>query len=729
MSRCLRTILKASLCEVPGPFDRGELLAASAAAGATLTALLDEDPQFRCQFYRLLLLGTAKKDVPQSFASHTSSASEEQRMLAAELLAVLDRPAVRGEEVEGMLYYFAIKTGLSGVDEAFGSVLLTMARAINVPEVADEAILQLLFMLVYQVHTKLMPHPAADSFSGCTQELFRLLLQYHHPPLSVHFDHLQFTFSAHAYGWVKALFSTRDTTALHSTLHLWDVLFLAGDSLLPPFLAVAMLADHSASLLAARTRHDLQSLMDSFRPSLSAASEELAADEDAAMEAENHRTPCAMSLPPSKSWASLLQKARLMLRTTPLTARVKTERFLFPDAEQLQRDPKEERDQLLSHVTLFVDVEELVNAFSVADAGLKTNKIPHLHFVVLDCRSESSFNFARLPTAIHVGGEIGFDASLLGGMVDRFSSARGSHLCILGTGRNLVEEANLLKVIALHLVRCGFPFVSIADGGFKAVIPYIKKGQIEYVRSPQPEKSSAPTVQCVPSIPKSAHPQTQPEPAAAATEELKRRAEELKARAAEGVAVARGWGASIFRSLSENFTNARSTLSADPVSMRSELPEEAAGSSAAKPATATNATHPVGSTLASHSQPQAEVASSPARPSAGGAVGSEERSANNSDNVFSLGRRDDDDDDLDLILAVAASPPQAEVPAAHPRRLDTADSSAPMHLSSVVITPPRAGTAVETLKSPEPAPPVPAAKPTAAPSSSVEKHPFDDLFT
>ena len=88
-----------------------------------------------------------------------------------------------------------------------------------------------------------------------------------------------------------------------------------------------------------------------------------------------------------------------------------------------------------------------------------------------------------MPTALHVGDEIGFDAELLGKMVQRFDTAKGSHLCVLGTGRTLVEEANLLKMIALHLVHQGFPYVSIAVGGFKACIPHIKAGKMEYVKT------------------------------------------------------------------------------------------------------------------------------------------------------------------------------------------------------------------------------------------------------
>eukprot|EP00744_Colponema_vietnamica_P006536 GILI01009481.1.p1 GENE.GILI01009481.1~~GILI01009481.1.p1 ORF type:complete len:679 (+),score=181.48 GILI01009481.1:644-2680(+) len=115
----------------------------------------------------------------------------------------------------------------------------------------------------------------------------------------------------------------------------------------------------------------------------------------------------------------------------------------------------------------------------------------HLQYLVLDSRAENSFLFARLPTAIHIGSTIGFDLQQLQSTIQGLQDAWASHLTIMGTGRSIVEELNLLKLISMRLVEKGFPHVSIVDGGFKACIPFLKSGSMEYVQSPQRQREGA----------------------------------------------------------------------------------------------------------------------------------------------------------------------------------------------------------------------------------------------
>eukprot|EP00658_Telonema_sp_P-2_P022940 TRINITY_DN19188_c0_g1_i3.p1 TRINITY_DN19188_c0_g1~~TRINITY_DN19188_c0_g1_i3.p1 ORF type:complete len:406 (+),score=58.51 TRINITY_DN19188_c0_g1_i3:141-1358(+) len=132
-----------------------------------------------------------------------------------------------------------------------------------------------------------------------------------------------------------------------------------------------------------------------------------------------------------------------------------------------------------------------------------------LRYIILDTRSENSFLFARLPTAIHMGSDVGFDRAMMRSSLRKVNPIRFSHLTVMGTGRPIVEESNLLKFLTFSLLEGdtiqppkanssdgdatpaaefvgGLPYVSSVDGGFKACVPYIKAGSMECVKSPLP---------------------------------------------------------------------------------------------------------------------------------------------------------------------------------------------------------------------------------------------------
>eukprot|EP00758_Cryptobia_borreli_P003269 Tbor_TRINITY_DN3648_c0_g1::TRINITY_DN3648_c0_g1_i1::g.384::m.384 len=151
------------------------------------------------------------------------------------------------------------------------------------------------------------------------------------------------------------------------------------------------------------------------------------------------------------------------------------------------------------------------------DNTLKRVKRTPIKYIVLDCRSEESYAAARLPTALHIGDDIGYDTVLLRSLLAKLDGVRYSHMTVMGTGRDIVDEVNLLKLAifnltgyatADHFVKSGgdnsnangeecdgnnegdcsikggegwLPYISVVDGGFKECIPFLKSNQMEYV--------------------------------------------------------------------------------------------------------------------------------------------------------------------------------------------------------------------------------------------------------
>jgi hypothetical protein len=362
------------------------------------------------------------------------------------------------------------------------------------------------------------------------------------------------------------------------------------------------------------------------------------------------------------------------------------QRFLFPDDRQLERDPKREREDILSLVALPVSATELGSAF--ASPGEERVRPPRT-YVILDCRSANSFHFARLPTAVHVGDEIGFDAELLADMRRRFESAKGSHLCILGTGRAITEEQNLIKVIALNLVQNGFPYISIAVGGFKACIPLIKAGKLEHVRSPKPQLS-APVPTPTPCTPPAESDRTEGLP----TAQLTTKAAEIKAKAAS-------WGLGLMKAIEGRF-DAMKGAGAD--AHRSDPQSVSSGSKEC-----TNRT--------GDSHPQADEPPQ-SKSQALAETQSQSLGQTTDSRVFSLGVGDDDDDDLGLITSISSPPRSDASPAA---KSEPNSSSAVKETKAASLE--REGELTEAFPHP------PRSSSASGQSQPAEKHhPFDDIF-
>eukprot|EP01064_Diplonema_japonicum_P024403 TRINITY_DN3496_c0_g1_i1.p1 TRINITY_DN3496_c0_g1~~TRINITY_DN3496_c0_g1_i1.p1 ORF type:complete len:718 (+),score=121.92 TRINITY_DN3496_c0_g1_i1:23-2155(+) len=282
--------------------------------------------------------------------------------------------------------------------------------------------------------------------------LIRLLLQYHDAVLCTHLDRNKCD-TGELVTWLNGIFVNQlGSESIHP---LWDVFFSDPDQLLSTFFGLAVLVGNRTELLEA-------------------------SGEQAVTE-----TLGAISIPSGvDSINSLLQSAAEFRKATPPSACMRILKLFNPIGSINQ----ELHDELITCVVLPIESEELIEVFKKRQAPRSS-----LKFMVLDCRALKSYNFARLPTAVHVGPNVGYEPTKLSEMLERFEGARGSHFCLMGTGRGIQAELNLLNVLALRFVSNGFSHIGVAVDGFKGVIPFIKADLIEFVREtvdPQPPTPS-----------------------------------------------------------------------------------------------------------------------------------------------------------------------------------------------------------------------------------------------
>jgi hypothetical protein len=649
------------------------------------------------------------------------------------------------QELLGMIPFLVNKTGVP----YRSSILRVMGPLLWIPDFS----LSDLFRVAYHLVKDYLPS-GSPQYEEPMSELFRLILQYHDPEVSIHLDRSHTNAGNLMIRWWGNLFTlifSANALTPH-VLPLWDWLFLQGDPLLGAFIPLVFLMERRRELLSCSGKEEVRRFMDGFS-------------------AEN------IFASPSE----VVTRAKIVLRNTPFCTRRLLKRVYLGESQSLDHlahstplaDPASLKSQLLSFVALPIDAGELVDTFKAPDENAGKLRPAHLNFVILDCRAEKSFNYARLPTALHVGNDIGFDPKLLDRMVSRFDNARGSHLCVLGTGRELEAELNLLKIIVLHFVQAGFRHVGFADGGFKACIPFVKAGKIEVVRSPDARDSQPPAAtENAGSVSRQQpdHSASQPAQNSHFKEDVKHAAAEAKANveklASKGIGLFRSW-------MSKKPANEELKSREEEGAPSPNAKQERAGSTApeGKKTAGGSDSKPVQSQGQQPSAgPQGEGKSGEKPTAAPPHAASAPQPA--SKQLFTLG--DDDDDDFDLIMSVpvahqapvhqpAAAPTQDEKPieSAPPATREAADQP---HNGSTTVEPspvpaephpikemaqPEKVKTPETVQEPSPPPkaaPSPSqavapatttahsppqaqpSVPAADNSASKHHHPFDDLF-
>jgi hypothetical protein len=319
-----------------------------------------------------------------------------------------------------------------------------------------------LFHTIYRASTALVlkTPPYAQ---GYICDVHRSLLQFHDPELSLHLDRHNLYKGLHKAvfdpesGWHSTAFAS--ILRQGNALSLWDYLVSAGQGDMRRLLLVGI-----AVVILART-----SLL------------KLSASDDVEV--------CVIrSL---ASGVEIAKKSEELRERTPMCTSEDIRLAMFGTAEEVSTA----QERIRKHIVIPITCNEVMDSFRVKKVKSSAGTTAPLRYVVLDCRSEKSFNYARLPTAVHIGTKVGYDAELMRAITDRFTSARGSHFCVLGTGRGLTEENNLLNVLALQFVQAGFSQIAIVEEGFKGIIPSIKDGSIEFVQTLTPEQEAAQQMQ------------------------------------------------------------------------------------------------------------------------------------------------------------------------------------------------------------------------------------------
>mmetsp|Transcript_7562 Transcript_7562/g.11223 ORF Transcript_7562/g.11223 Transcript_7562/m.11223 type:complete len:571 (+) Transcript_7562:19-1731(+) len=296
------------------------------------------------------------------------------------------------------------------------------------------------------------------------EKIFRLLLQYHDPILSLHLDTMQVPTKWFIQPWVSDLFADKIEKGLspsnlteqlksfqHTCTFLWDN-FLAhhakGKSayVMISCFAVALFMMYKHELL--QTKDCLSFIQHSM-------------------------------VIPHEFIISLFHKALTIYEHTPLTTKNQIYSIYFPSNDESLISLS---NTLSKHIILPLATSELIFPYKHSTAPEHMEN--HLLYSIIDCRSLYSFDYIRLQHSTHIGSHIKYDKEQIQKAIAKFDDTSGDHFVIFGTGKDLFKEQNLLKLITLELLKKGFAYLSFAPGGFEEVIKYISNNQIKYIEGP-----------------------------------------------------------------------------------------------------------------------------------------------------------------------------------------------------------------------------------------------------
>eukprot|EP01080_Neovahlkampfia_damariscottae_P004226 gene4226-7563_t len=284
----------------------------------------------------------------------------------------------------------------------------------------------------------------------CFCLLFRLILLYHDPKLCLNFD----SNSIEPIEYIQSFIFNNFLNLTDEILYLWDTLLInSKNKLFPIFFGIGYLIKKREKNLL--IKKDLNVKMNKIQNLI-----EIIEIQKIGKEIEMR---------------------------TPLSTKNQLMSLLFPTKET-------NLDELFQFFKKNLILP--IPTFEIIEGFLKKKKVNtlsnnyHQNYIIIDCRSIESFKFARIPTAIHIGSNIKYDENKIKKIINQFESAKDSHFTIFGTGRNLEEEDNFLKLIAMKFIKNDFKHISIAYEGFKGCIKYISTNEIEFVHDDKNDKNN-----------------------------------------------------------------------------------------------------------------------------------------------------------------------------------------------------------------------------------------------
>ncbi|CAG9580854.1 conserved hypothetical protein [Leishmania major strain Friedlin] len=645
----------------------------------------------RFQLYCLLLLEDGDDPaVPggaagqEDWTTYTKQALETHVHMAKQAAALFPTTLhITTDELAGLFYRLGADATFY-FNPAMMEVILCVTYVVAGSRSTDKnMLLRTLYRMLCVLQKDFIVAAASHLYEPATTSLLRLMLQFYDPQLVTHMDQQQVNIGTYLFDWSRRLLVLQSD--YDTALKVLDWVFILGDPAMVPYVAHAYLITHRRSLMLLSTKQALTQHLDKMKFTLPACK----------ADAINPELVDGRATAPTPVWGgkSLLQNADLLYRVTPLSTQRMLAFCLYPDAGALNKTSKELQEYYAKTPSLPLERSDIASAFAKRGAAAQGggDALPSHEYVIADCRSRESFEYARLPTAVHVGDVLSYHHEDLAEALRRLESCRGHPLALFGTGRPIVEEVNLLKVLALYLVnRQAFPFVCIVPGGFKTTIPLIRNHIIDAIMSPAAAaalenatgKRGVSSIDWGQQASKTAH-----KISAALNEvsgylaqvegaEVRQKAQELGTKAKEGVAAAGSWGWGMMKrvreSLSETSEQALTALS----SVSGKLAAAQMTTTAISGSAPSSATAPSAASKSSTGG-QAAIPTAIAHPTA-------VRPSRQPQQVFSLGE-DCAEEDLDLITSIPARPLRGTVVLESPPVAAEVAPSAPAAPSSAAV--------------------------------------------
>ncbi|KPA83004.1 hypothetical protein ABB37_02737 [Leptomonas pyrrhocoris] len=613
----------------------------------------------RLRLYTLLLLedgNDGKTVLPESWTAYTEKALE-THIAVAQQAAALFSPSlhITVDELAGLFYHLGAETAFYFNPEMIDVVLCVTYVVAGGRSTDKNTLLRILYQLLCVLQKDFLVSTASRLYEPATTALLRLTLQFYDPTLATHMDQQQVEVGSFVLEWSRRLLVLH--ADYETALKVLDWVLILGDPVMIPYVAQAYLITHRQHLLSLQTKQELTVCLREVRFVLPGSKSE--AVDPKLVDGR------ATALMPVWSGKSLLQNADLLYRVTPLSTQRMLDFCLYPDVGTLNKTPEDLQQYYANTPCLPLERSDLASAFakrgrSSTDEREAEAELPSREYIIVDCRSAASFNYVRLPTAILVGDVLSYQQEELEEAMRRLESCRGRALALFGTGRPIVEEVNLLKVLALFLInKKAFPFVCIVPGGFKTTIPLLRNRVIDAVLSPaaaasldstatstgvnwgQQASNTAHNISAKLSEISELLPHVE-------TAEVRQKAEEFGSKAKESVAAAGTWGWGMMQRLREGLSETRehasSVLSSVATKVNSAQAATAAGAGADGVASSTFAGAQTRSSMT-------QVAAA-AHPSS--------QPPQQQQQIFSLGEVGEEDD-LDLITSIPTRPMRGTV--------------------------------------------------------------------